>query len=473
LFGLYLDDKKNAEAEAALLLYRNSFPGNASAKSQEAMVAKILDVYKDSKDIAGMKRIIGLINQGKFTVNKKLAEDINKFLLSIQFEDVENKNISGNKMAALMGYIKLFKSGDTLKDGKKNAAYNISIIFYEMGELKRSYQWLTRALQLMDNNDLLNFENSILLVTVGLFDTGLINESVQISATMLNRLCKVSSAKTNTPLFKNSIIGLLADDQYDEAIKSIIKYRSCVSNSSALKDTYRQVSQYFVDQELWDKLEQYLNTMPVIANDEVSVIYFYKLAQAYLETGNQAKANSYAQKSYLLASSLQSEKKLNDYEARNIYSKLMLRSIKEKFISLQRMPLSFPESVFNQGIKNLLETLQVIIDDSLRNLSIVNGENVGDVYDLIDRSYRVVFDKINKFEPTGVSSDYRNSFKESMKGLVSQIDQKRIDLARQGRLRILEENILSINGRYLLVDRKSDFFPSFVTRPVIMDRSGM
>ena len=66
---------------------RRNFP-RASA-TQEAMLAKIMDYYKDNKDAAGVRKWAKRIDRGDFQVSSKYAAKVKLLVLTMQFENVE------------------------------------------------------------------------------------------------------------------------------------------------------------------------------------------------------------------------------------------------------------------------------------------------------------------------------------------------------------------------------------------------
>jgi hypothetical protein len=140
-------------AEATLVQFKLHFP--KSRKIQEAMLAKVMDYHRERKDRAEIKKWVDKINTGEFQVTKKFAQKLRLILLSIQFDKVEKFNTKGEKVNALKGYLTIYKEPTSSEDARKNAAYNIGILFHELGNKEKSYGWMKRALSMMDSADVL------------------------------------------------------------------------------------------------------------------------------------------------------------------------------------------------------------------------------------------------------------------------------------------------------------------------------
>ena len=99
LFETYRNEGNIIKSEEILLRYRSQFPNEV--KTQEAMLARVMDYYKKKKDRQGILKWVNKINDKKFVVSKKYADKVRKLLLSMQFERVEKIASSGNNKEAL------------------------------------------------------------------------------------------------------------------------------------------------------------------------------------------------------------------------------------------------------------------------------------------------------------------------------------------------------------------------------------
>ena len=123
-----------------------------------------MDYYKAKKDKEGIKKWVIAINKGFVKVSKKYAARLKYLLLAMQFENVEKFNTKGEKKDALQGYIEIYKSDESTIDAKKNAAYNISVLFHELGNMELMFGWLNRAVSMMNPSEILKFSSSFLVM---------------------------------------------------------------------------------------------------------------------------------------------------------------------------------------------------------------------------------------------------------------------------------------------------------------------
>ena len=91
LFGIYMSEKNIVKAEELLVRYRRKFP--RQTKVQEAMLARVMDHHKNTKNRQGILRWISKINNKEFVVSKRYARKVRSLLTGMQFEKIRESNI--------------------------------------------------------------------------------------------------------------------------------------------------------------------------------------------------------------------------------------------------------------------------------------------------------------------------------------------------------------------------------------------
>ncbi|MDC1175634.1 hypothetical protein OAT67_09560, partial [Bacteriovoracaceae bacterium] len=178
LFNSYILNKDLNNAETVLLRFKGKFPRAIGV--QEAMVAQIMDHYRKTKDRAGIQKWVSRINKGEFKVSKKYASKVNQLLLTLQFENVEKLNTDGEKKQALKGYLAIYKDTGSSPEAKKNASYNIAVLFHELDDGKRAYGWAINSLKLMSSGDVDKFEKSFQVIANNLYLQRRIGEANEV-----------------------------------------------------------------------------------------------------------------------------------------------------------------------------------------------------------------------------------------------------------------------------------------------------
>jgi len=94
LFNSQYDLKDITAAEQTLAEYAKSFPRDF--KTQEAMLAKVMEHYRKKKDYGAVKAYVGRINAGEFKVSKKYANALRSLMTKIQIEGVQQSLDKGD-----------------------------------------------------------------------------------------------------------------------------------------------------------------------------------------------------------------------------------------------------------------------------------------------------------------------------------------------------------------------------------------
>jgi tetratricopeptide (TPR) repeat protein len=167
LFNVQFDKGQVDNAEETMETFASRFP--TDYETQEGMLAKIMEYYRKKKDYSKVKYYVSAINDGNFKVSKKYADALRSLMTKIQIEGVQQSLEKGDKAVALKGYHQIYESADSTPKAKINAAYNLSALYYEMGEPNQSYQWSSIAIKDMETAEVVKFADSFLGISAGLF----------------------------------------------------------------------------------------------------------------------------------------------------------------------------------------------------------------------------------------------------------------------------------------------------------------
>ena len=154
----------------------------------------MLEHYRAKKDYSKVKFYVAAINDGQFKVSKKYADALISLMTKIQIEGVQQSLEKGDKDVALKGYHKIYESSDSTQKAKVNAAYNLSALYYELGETTQSYEWGVTALNEMEAADVIKFADSYITIAAGLFLKQKFSESADMSHKVLRKICKENSS---------------------------------------------------------------------------------------------------------------------------------------------------------------------------------------------------------------------------------------------------------------------------------------
>lgn len=471
LFTAHYEQKDISSAEKTLIRFRGSFP--EAVKIQETMLAKIIDYYKDKNDKKSIKKWIARINAGQFVVSKKVAKKLKLLLLTMQFAKVERASSKGDKKRALAGYVKIYKNPETSAEAKKNASYNIAVLFYELDDAKRSFGWAERSLKLMDGVDIKKFSASFLVIATGLFGQRKFYEAASINDNTFRKLCKLRG-KNRIPFFRNAVVTYLADGRIKEA-KEIVKFsEKCRIPNKDIGVAQLDILKALGEHKRWSSLESYLEE--VEKNTKLwseLILPANMLRKAYVETNRAVDAKRFEKKIGKYYTSSKKRKLKIPLEALDLIANAEVRKLNNSLDTLKSVKLSFPEKTFNGLLKKKFSYLDELTTRSIRIFSIGSGKGIVRSYEILIKGYQHVVDSIQGFSPVGKEAAYVKSFKNSMRQIVDPLNAKVSEYNREVRKQIQSSNILS-KDNYKFFGRegaiKVEFYPP--TNGVVMDKGG-
>lgn len=471
LFQIYLKEGKDEQAAQLIYSFKKNF--SQSAKTLEAMVANLMEHYRKNKNTAKITEWVQKIQRGEFRVSAKYMKKIRLLALTMQFENAEKATTKGEKKFALKEYFRIYQSKVSSKEAKKNAAYNIAVLFFELGDMKKTYTWSKTAIGLMRNNDLLKFESSFLSMSSSLFERRMFKESVQMSTTIYKRICRSKSYRKKF-FFKNAVIVGLADGELSSVMGLIRTGSSCGIPNSFLKEAYFDVLVELKAKRRWSSYSQILNILEKLANPGELIKPTYELALAYRQIGersNEAQAMRQLDRYYNQAKSKKSDVPV---EGLDIISHLRMKDLQSSVRRLQNMSLRFPEQQFNNILKQKLALLDVVSNKAFAIFEIGSGKGIVKAYQYLIESYQRLVNEIRSFSPPGKSQDYVISFKKSMNELTAPILSKSLQLLEQARNQIKQNTILSRDNHWFFANSRIplNIEYRYLKNGVLMDRGG-
>ncbi len=459
-------------AEDTLLEFKKYFP--RSQKKQEVMLAKIIDYYREKNDRSGISKWVTQINEGEFKVSPKVAKRLRLILLSLQFDKVESFNTKGEKVAALKGYLMIYKDPASSEDARKNAAYNIGVLFHELGNKEKTHSWTLRALNLMDGADILKFEDSFLLIATGLFNYREFRKSAEIYEVALEKVCS-RKTKSKETFFKNASIIYLADNNLKKAVEMLTLGEKCGIPQGSMREANLDTLKILGEQERWRSFENLINRLDRSSRNYPHLIYpLSRLRETYLSRGRVAearKANQKLMKFYSISSKKGYKIPL---EALDVVAENYLKDLEAAASKLKSIQLRFPEKEYNQLLKQKFQFLDQVTSKSLNVFKIGSGHGIVEAYRILVESYKNLALEINSFKPEKKSEDYVSSFQKSMREIANPIYQKAREFENEAKRQIQSSKILSSSNFYFLGKQDLPVTPMFfpVKNGVLMDRGG-
>lgn len=471
LFNSQYDSSDISGAENTLASFAKNFPKDF--KTQEGMLAKIMEHYRSKKNYSVVKTYVNKINDGEYKVSAKYAEALRSLMTKIQIEGVQQSLEKGEKGAALNGYHQIFESPDSTPKAKVNAAYNLSALYYELGDTAKSYQWSSMAIKDMDAADVTKFADSFLSIASGLFLRQQFSQSADLSHKMLAKLCRENSSN-KIVAYKNAVFISLANNDLDKATEVKDSGKTCSIPDATIAEVSFEIMKDLAKAKRWETYEKLTSELEVNPKNHPFLIKpIEDLRKQYLVTGNVEEAKQVAEKQNRFYNQAKIQKLDIPVEALDIISERMLASVIEKKQKVEQIVLSFPEPTFNAAVKSKLQLLDQMTAEVNQIQRVGSGKGIVEAYKYVIDAYESFGKALRDFTPEGKAPEYLASFKRAMAEVHVPILQNAAKQRSEIKKLILDNKILSFSN-FSVLYHGSDSTKRYFTEKeaVLMDRGG-
>lgn len=471
LFKVYLDQNDYKNAKKTLDLYTKKF--SQDYKTQEAMIGSLIEIDRKNKNYGAIKLWVAAADNKQYNISNKYRVKLKELLTSIQIDGVQGQLEKGNKKAALAGYLDVLKDPYATKKAKVNAKYNIAALYFELQDIEQSYKWSLESIKEMTPLQVKQFSSSFLTISNFYFMSFDFNKSISLSESLLDKMCRVSTQNKSLG-FKNAAYLSIANDKLEKAESLILKAKKCKVYVSyinevqfELLDTYLKQEQYPNAEKLADELSKKKS------NRGLLISYLYEILKANEALGNNRVASRLKNKIYTYYREAKAKRFSFEVEDLDVISRFENQTLKSLGSSTDRIRLTFPEKVFNQNLKKMLQSLDKVTNKAISIQKIGSGEGIVSSYLTLIQTYKNAINKIKNFTPSGKSKNYINGFKKSMASLYGPLNKTLNTYIKNSKRSIFKNEILSSNNVKLLnIVLENNVQAVTNSRGVNMDRGG-
>lgn len=472
LYKVHIDRKDYASAEQMLSEYAALYPQDF--KTQEVMLAGLMDDARNKKDFNRFKGFIIQINDGKYKVSQKYANALRQMMTKIQIEDAQSALDKGDKATALKSYIRIYENPESTVRAKANAAYNLAALYYEANDLTESYKWAAFAINEMNDAEVKQFSTSFLAIGTNLFLRQRFQQSADLNTRTLAKLCKQGVAAKNTA-FKNASFLWLAEGQIDKAEEVLGLGARCGVDLQSVNEVRIELAKEYLKLSRWESLETVVS--PVITSKSQApqtIIFLDALRRSYASVGGRGKSSFFGNKILEIYRSAKAKNQDIPVEALDIVAIGLMPKLEQKQNLLNSIVLSFPEENFNTQVKRKLAILDSLTGDVNEIQKTGSGKGIVKAYKTLINSYENFATELSRFTPEGKSDDYVTSFKKAMSGVWTPILQTAMKRRLEVKNLINSNNVLSEDNNEMLSSQGSTVIGQFTLSKnlVLMDRGG-
>lgn len=420
LFSFTVEEKgdvKNAEEVFFTIQTLTKLPPTKN----EAMIGRIVDMYKKKDDKTALLGFVGKLKDTNVAITSNFLKSLEKIVLITQFEDVQNANQKGDKVFALRGYLAIYSDKNTTIEAKRNAAYNIAVLFYEKGNIHFMSQWLQRAISEMQPGELTNFTDSIYLMINELYLRQRFDEGLKITEDFLEKTCALPNNKKDE-LLKNYMIMGLAHNKERE-LKSFVSKQKICKNGNVYSDIHSQFLDYYIDVNDLGAAENEFDLLTSVEKDNVTLIRnLGSLIKAIKESGKSVSSN--LQSKFNAYSSRIRDFKYVGVDAVDLMAEARFSRIQALSDQVNNIKLAFPEAKFKNLMMRKLNALNTFTGSAADVLKLGSGDGVVKTYKLLIDTYNKTVTEIATFKPEGKPQEYVDAFSKNMLGVTTPLTQK-------------------------------------------------
>ena len=472
LFSAQMDKKDIASAEKTMVAFKQNFP--EAVDKHEAMLARVIDYYKERNDKGNIKNWVSKIGSGEFQVSAPVAKKIRMLMLSMQFDNVEAATSQGDKSKALRLYVDIYKDKESSPEAKKNAAYNIMTLFYQLGDMPKMYAWGERALQHMNEDDVQKFEGSFLLVTAELYNRRQFKESAYLDEVILKKMCTQGSRNKDV-FFKNAAIIHLAESRIEEAREITKNAARCGISPNVMVEVQLDILESLAETERWNSYEDQINQLEGNSKAWPELIrHMERLVSAYEGSGKSEKSAQLKARMMKLYEGCKKEKIDIPLLSLDAIARIRIDELHREEAVLDSIQLAFPEKTYNERLKAKFKQLDQLTTRALDILNIGSGVGIVQAYRILVENYRKTGNQIKDFVPPEKGPEYVESFRKGMTNIYASLFNKAEEFVVEARKQIDSSKILSSENNWFLMQGISNFKPEYEYRPggILMDRGG-
>jgi tetratricopeptide (TPR) repeat protein len=410
LFNNFMAIKQYDKAKGVLDSFVKVYPKH---KTQEAMIAKLMDVSRKKNDNKRIRVWISDIDKGIYVVSPKYKRKLQELLTTLQIEDVQDQLNKGNKKIALVGYLDILNDKFSTKRSKINAKYNLAALYFELKDTDNSYKWSMEAMEEMGSQDVLKFSGSFITIANFLFTSLEFKKSANLSYYFVNKVCKIKSKKKDNA-FKNGAFIYLADGLVKEAEKLASLGAKCKIKSYIREEVDFEIMREYFKNRDWNRYEYYALKIQNSSRYYPKVIDdFLNLVNIHRKFENSDKVKRFKKIATKLYYRAKKERKIVSLRGLDYFASIHVKEMEEIVGRKNLLRFSSIKS-FKKDYDRKFALLQKLEKKAQDVLEIGSGKGIVNAYRILYENYKSFAIELETVEPTGLKKEHLNAFRKDL-----------------------------------------------------------
>lgn len=410
LFNNYVALGKYDQAVDVLNRYAEKYP---KSNTQEAMIAKLMEMDRKAKRDNNVRNWITQIGSGKYLVSGKFKNKLQELLTSMQIAQVQNDLSTGKKKEALKGYFTILDDPYATKKSKVNAKYNLAALFFELGRTEESYKWSIAAMDEMGPKDVLRFSSSFISISNFLFNSFEFKKSEDLSFKYLDKVCSLKSRFKNT-VFKNGAFISLANGDTEKTEKFLALGQKCRIKSKLIEEVEYELTREYFSKKNWVKYEFYAEKVKDSRYFYNRVIDDYlNLVIIHRKYDNQRKLKELKRTISSLYYKSRKNNKILSLRVLDFFAEVQLLEMNKILAKKDLVKFSSIEK-FKKDFDLKFKYLQMLEEEAKKVLEIGSGKGIVSAYKILDESFTRFAKNLETVEPTGLKKEFIPNFRKDL-----------------------------------------------------------
>jgi hypothetical protein len=374
---------------------------------------------------------------------------------------------------ALKGYHQIYKDVESTPKAKVNAAYNLSALYYELGDTDQTYQWGLVAARDMDAVEVSKFSDSFLSISSGLFLRQQFSQSADLSFKVFAKLCKQNS-NNKVVAFKNAVFISLANNELEKALEIAEYARQCQIPPAIMAEVKIELLKDLSKKGKWEAYEADLKQLETESANHPNLIRpMEDLRKEFLKVGNTEEARAIEARQLKYFETARAKKIDVPVEALDLIAEKLMVRVRNLKTQVGQIHLRFPENEFNNAVKSKLKILDQLTTEVNQIQKTGSGKGIVEGYRLVIEAYETFGEELKAFSPEGKSPEYVASFQKAMSDVYNPILANARKQRSEVKKLIMDNKILSASN-YAVLYGRLESFKRYVSSKniVLMDRGG-